>query len=180
MSCVLTDRRTGEPVKPEDCRTDWIIGEYDVTPSLDRTSAANWDFARKAAIAAALDGMLDRFTCDGDCDQRGHFCVLDVKVVRNRTGRIIRRLIDNDPESFPYKNGEKQSEHFYLTYEVQVEPECRCEHPPVRPAQPGGKVEHHGPPPPSLGPAQPAPPGYYEGYKLKSGYPLDFELKYKW
>ena len=178
MSCVLTDRTTEQPVKPEDTRTGWIAGEYDVSPSLDRTSATNWNFARDAAIARAREGLLDRFACEGRCETEGHFCVLDVQIVANRTGRIVRRMVDNHPDSFPYKNGELKSEHIYLTYEVQAEAACRCEAPPRAPAAPAGKVEHYGPPP---GAPPPAPGGYLElKPKLSLGYPLGIDLKYKW
>ena len=180
MPCVLTDRKSGDPVKPEDTRTAWISGEYDVTPSLDRTSVSNWNFAREAAITKAREGLHDRFACEGGCETDGHFCVLDVRIIANRTGQIVRRMIDNHPDSFPYKNGELKSEHIYLTYEVQAEAACRCEAPPRLPGRPGAGVEHYGPPLPSLGRAEPAPPGYDLGPKFKFGYPGKWGLGLDW
>lgn len=167
MPCVLTDRATDKPAAADTARTGLITGEYEVTGSFDQTSAANWNRAREAAIARARETLLARLTCVGGCETEGHFCVLDVRVLVDRSGQIVRRMIENEPDSFPYKNGEKASEHVYLTYEIQAEAFCRCEAPPRAPALPGGKVEHYGPPLPAPAPLTSPAPGYY--YPLPKG-----------
>ncbi len=124
MACELQDRKTEEAVAPKDTTTDWVSGEHDVTGNLGGITDDDWARARDDATEKARDQLMEKYACVGTCEDG--FCVLDVEVESNRAGRRVRRTIPNHPDSIPYKQGRRESEHTFLTYEVKVSAHCRC------------------------------------------------------
>jgi hypothetical protein len=126
--CQLKDRNTGKPVAGAVPPMS-VTGEYDVTGLVGRDrqlSDASIFLARDAAVAKAQEDLSNRYECAGGCgDDR--LCHLVVTVLGNRSARLVRRMVPNDPDSFPYKRlGQKASEHVYVQIELTVTCECRC------------------------------------------------------
>jgi len=132
--CVLEDRKTGKPVSGG-VPPVWVTGEWDVTGFVGRNRQLSEEsvfLARDAALARAQEDLCNRYACTGGCGD-DKLCQVDVKVLGNRSARLLRRMVPNDPDSFPYRRlGQKESEHVYVQIELRVTCECRCiERPPV-------------------------------------------------
>lgn len=149
--CTLYRRSNNQAVAAKDVPREWFRAEIDVTSSTQPASADNQFRALDEAKGKALERFSAGYYCQGNCGA-DRICTLGVTVLTTRSGRIERRMVPNDPDSFPYKRlGQKESPHVYLTLEAELSPVCACVARPPAPGTAGGGVQQAG--------ASPAPTG---------------------
>ena len=121
--CVLTDRKTDKPAGQ--VQEFWQRGELDVTGRItpagtdDDFSAARDDAIRRAKLVCA-----EKYTCTGKCGDKDRFCVVDVEVKKDKSGKMETREVDV-PES-PFGGPAHKETRRYITYEVKVVCKCSC------------------------------------------------------
>lgn len=108
-ACVLVSRETGEAADPE---PQWFEGEA-IFRSVGSPDPSEWQRAKDDAVGRAVERFSQTFACEGRCPEKDRICLLDVEVVRSRSGKITSRQDGN--RRIPL-----------LTWEVLAKPKCGC------------------------------------------------------
>jgi hypothetical protein len=130
--CVLVERATGKPPAKND--PFWQKGEALVGGPND-AGVSDFARAREDAIRRATRACEARLACEGkDCDNpKERICVLDVEVLKNRSGQVEERKVHVPPGGVFV---ERDIIQYYATWEVQARARCGCT-PIPKPIRPG-------------------------------------------